>query len=187
MEPGFPGTTLQPERSKLSLSPKSLCRERESCWAQINFATTGAYPARAGSPPQNSSGSWVSLLAMEPLLQPLASLRVKNTPSLPPTPRFHLSPSLFASSSGLSLTLTSAYNILPPFSLGLKAAFSRKPSLTPLDRGCVSIYLPPAPYCSFYTSGEKHKCVCNTRLQRWTLSSTGDRLPGAVLKWSPPL
>ncbi|XP_046493946.1 protein HIDE1 isoform X1 [Equus quagga] len=93
-------------------------RERESCWAQMNFDTTGLCLLGAVVPRRGrvttSEPYGVSFLATEPLLGPLTSPRVKITPSSPCSlpsslaPRFDLSPSLFASSSGLSLLLLSA-------------------------------------------------------------------------------
>ncbi|TEA33219.1 hypothetical protein DBR06_SOUSAS8010073 [Sousa chinensis] len=37
---GLVTTALVVRKDKSSLSPETLCRERESCWAQVNFATT---------------------------------------------------------------------------------------------------------------------------------------------------
>lgn len=134
-----------------SLSPKSLCRERESCW--VNIATTGVcFPdalARAESLPQKAIGPHYSLL------NPFYSCSLPLEPrthapplSLPPPPLMSLP--VFTSLSFLFGTnklspLTFPCPILKPFThpplcleyfsslcgLHLKVPFSRKPSLTP--------------------------------------------------------
>lgn len=89
------GTSLLPEMGESSLSPESLCREQESCWAQINFTTTGLcflLPPVPALHPQVGGASkchQASLFTTEPLLGLMTFLRVKNTPFPFPT---HLLP-----------------------------------------------------------------------------------------------
>lgn len=67
--------------SMSSLSPKSLCRERESCW--VNIATTGVcFPDAVPCPGRvTAKGHRASLLTAEPLPQLFTSLRTQNTRS----------------------------------------------------------------------------------------------------------
>lgn len=86
-----------------SLSSQSLCRERESCWAQGNCTTTGLCflldPVPTLSPRQVHclKTLWASLLTTEPLSGLITSLGGKNTLSpLSNSPPPHVSPLLLS-------------------------------------------------------------------------------------------